>query len=90
MNKSELIDAITDDAGITKSQAGSAIDSLVNNVEQALKRGEKVTVVGFGTFSSSERSARIGRNPQTGNSIRIPAKKVVKFSPGKSLKEAIQ
>ena len=90
MNKSELIDAIADDAGITKSQAGSAIESLVSNVERALKKGDKVTVVGFGTFSSSKRSARTGRNPQTGKSIRIPAKKVAKFSPGKSLKEAIQ
>ena len=90
MNKSELIGAIADDAGITKVQAASAIDSLIASIERSLKSGEKVTIVGFGTFSSSQRAERRGRNPQTGKAITIPAKNVAKFSPGKNLKEAIQ
>ena len=89
MNKGELIDAIAKDAGITKAQAQAALDSVVNNVTSALKGGQKVTLVGFGTFGVSERSAREGRNPQTGKPIKIPAKNVAKFTPGKALKDAI-
>ena len=90
MNKGDLIDAIARDAAITKTQTQSALDSFVDNVQSALKGGDKVTVVGFGTFSTSNREARVGRNPQTGASIQIAAKKVVKFSAGKSLKEGVQ
>jgi nucleoid DNA-binding protein len=89
MNKGELVDAVATDAGISKSQAQAAVDSVVENVTEAMKGGQKVTLVGFGTFSTSERAAREGRNPQTGKSIKIPAKKVAKFTPGKALKEAI-
>ena len=89
MNKGELIDAIAKDAGISKAQAQAALDSVVNNVTSALKSGQKVTLVGFGTFGVSERSAREGRNPQTGKPIKIPAKNVAKFTPGKALKDAI-
>ncbi len=90
MNKGDLIDAIARDAAITKTQAQNALDSLVDNVQGALKQGQKVTVVGFGTFSTSEREARVGRNPQTGASIQIAAKKVVKFAAGKALKDGVQ
>ena len=90
MNKAELVDAISKDAKITKGQAQDAVDALFKHVRRSLKRGEKVTLVGFGTFASSRRAARMGRNPQTGAPIRIPARKVARFTPGKALKDAIQ
>lgn len=83
MNKAELIDKISKDAGITKVQANEALDSFTSSVVAALKGGDKVTLVGFGTFSVSERSARNGRNPQTGAVIKIKARKVPKFKAGK-------
>lgn len=89
MNKGELVDAIAKDADISKAQAQSAVDSFVENIKKALKRGKKVTLVGFGTFATSKRKARTGRNPRTGKPIKIPAKKVAKFSAGKSLKDSI-
>lgn len=90
MNKGELVEAIAKDAKVSKGQAQDALEALVKHVQKALKKGEKVTLVGFGTFSSAKRAARMGRNPQTGKPIKIPAKKVARFSPGKSLKDAIQ
>jgi nucleoid DNA-binding protein len=89
MNKGDLVDAVARDAGLSKGDAQAAVDSVVENVTKALKKGGKVTLVGFGTFSTSKRSAREGRNPQTGKPIKIPAKKVAKFTPGKALKDAI-
>ncbi len=83
MNKAELVDSIAKDAGITKGQANDALDSFTKTVIRTLKRGDKVTLVGFGTFSVSKRSARTGRNPQTGKEIKIAAKKVAKFKAGK-------
>jgi DNA-binding protein HU-beta len=85
MNKAELIAKIADDAGITKTQANSSLDSFVEAVTKTLKGGGKVTLVGFGTFSVSKRQARNGRNPQTGAVIKIKAKKVAKFKAGKEL-----
>jgi DNA-binding protein HU-beta len=85
MNKAELIAKIADDAGITKTQANEALDSFIEAVAKTLKGGGKVTLVGFGTFSVSKRSARNGRNPQTGAVIKIKAKKVAKFKAGKEL-----
>ena len=90
MNKADLIDAVADDAGLSKAQAQAALESVLDNLEKCLKSGDKITLVGFGTFSTSHRSARTGRNPQTGKSIHIAAKTVVKFSPGKALKDAVQ
>lgn len=90
MNKGELVEAIAKDAKVSKGQAQDALEALVKQVQKALKKGEKVTLVGFGTFSSAKRAARMGRNPQTGKPIKIPAKKVARFAPGKSLKDAIQ
>lgn len=89
MNKGELIEAIANDANLTKGQAQAALDAFVSNVQKSLKSGDKVTLVGFGTFSASTRAERMGRNPQTGQPIRIPARRVAKFSAGKALKEAI-
>ncbi|CVK15494.1 MAG: HU family DNA-binding protein [Apibacter sp.] len=89
MNKSELIDAIAADADITKAAAKKALDSFLNNVTNVLKKGDKVTLVGFGTFSVSERSAREGINPQTKAKIKIPSKKVAKFKAGAELSSAV-
>jgi DNA-binding protein HU-beta len=89
MNKGDLVGAVSADAGISKGEAQSAVDSVLSNIEGALKSGDKVTLVGFGTFSVSHRDARQGRNPQTGASINIPARKVARFSAGKALKDAL-
>ncbi|HLY69634.1 MAG TPA: HU family DNA-binding protein [Puia sp.] len=85
MNKAELITKISDDAGVTKTQANSALDSFIEAVTKTLKGGGKVTLVGFGTFSVARRQARNGRNPQTGAVIKIKAKRVAKFKAGKEL-----
>lgn len=87
MNKSDLVAAIATDAGITKAQAEKALAAFTGSVESALKTGDKVTLVGFGTFSAVTRAARIGRNPATGKEIKIAAKTSGKFSPGKGLKD---
>lgn len=89
MNKSELIDAVAASSDISKAAAGRAIDAVVESVTDALKRGEQVTLIGFGTFSVKERSARTGRNPQTGATINIAAAKVPGFKAGKALKDAV-
>ncbi len=89
MNKTELIDAMAADAGITKAAAKKALESFLGNVEGALKTGGKVSLVGFGSWSVSERAAREGRNPQTGATIQIAAKKVVKFKAGTELSDAV-
>ena len=89
MNKAELIAKIADDAGITKTQANATVDSFMEAVTKTLKSGNKVTLVGFGTFSVSKRAARNGRNPQTGAVIKIKAKKVAKFKAGKELSAKI-
>ena len=85
MNKAELVAKLADDAGISKTQANAALDSFVEAVTKTLKGGGKVTLVGFGTFSVTKRAARTGRNPQTGATIKIKAKKVAKFKAGKEL-----
>ncbi|MGJ7030611.1 HU family DNA-binding protein [Niabella hirudinis] len=89
MNKAELIDKISGDAGITKTQANTVLDSFVEAVTKTLKKGDKVTLVGFGTFSVTKRAARNGRNPQTGAVIKIKAKKVARFKAGKELASKI-
>lgn len=90
MNKAQLIDAIAGDTGLTKVDARKALDAFVKVTESALQKKDKVALVGFGTFSVSQRSARTGRNPQTGAPINIAAKKTVKFKPGSDLSEAVQ
>jgi len=89
MNKSELIDAMASDAGISKAAAKKALESFTENVTAALKKGDKVSLVGWGTFSVSKRAARTGRNPQTGDTIQIAAKNVAKFKAGAGLSDAV-
>ena len=90
MNKADLIKKMAAEAGITQSQAGKAFNSLVEGISKSLAKGERVTIVGFGTFSVVERKARSGRNPKTGAPLQIPARKVPKFAAGKSLKEQVK
>ncbi len=89
MNKSELIEAIAESADITKAEAGRALDATISAITGALKDGDQVALVGFGTFSVKERAARTGRNPQTGAPIDIPAAKIPGFKAGKALKDAV-
>lgn len=89
MNKAELIDAMADTADISKAAAGRALDGAIAAITKALKKGDTVTLVGFGTFSVRKRKARIGRNPKTGEEIKIKASKAPGFKPGKALKDAI-
>ncbi len=90
MNKGELIERVAKEAKITKVEASRAIDAVFTTIRKTLKRGEKTSLVGFGTFSVTRRKARTGRNPQTGEPLRIPARRVVRFSSGKALKETIR
>ncbi len=90
MNKSELIDAIAASADIPKAAAGRALDAMIEAVSGALKNGDQVVLVGFGTFAVKDRAARTGRNPQTGEPIEIKAAKIPSFRPGKALKDAVQ
>ena len=85
MNKGDLINKVAEEANLTKAQATDALASVINCIGECLKDGDKVSLVGFGTFSTSDRAARDGRNPKTGETIRIPARTVVKFKPGKEL-----
>lgn len=90
MNKGELIDAIAKEAGLTKADAGNALNAFVGAVSKSLKKGDAVQLIGFGTFSISKRAARTGRNPQTGKEIKIAAKKVAKFKAGKALADVVK
>ena len=90
MNKAQLIDAIASEAGLTKADAKKALDAFIKTTTGAMKAGDRVALVGFGSFSVAERTARTGRNPQTGKEIKIPAKKVVKFKAGSELADAVQ
>lgn len=89
MNKTELIDAVADTADLSKADAGRAVDAVISSVTKALKSGDSVTVVGFGTFQVRERAARSGRNPKTGDTIQINASKNPAFKAGKALKDAV-
>jgi DNA-binding protein HU-beta len=89
VNKSELIEHIATQADISKAAAGRALEALIGGVKIALKKNETVSLVGFGTFSLTERAARQGRNPRTGDAIKIKSAKVPKFRPGKALKDAV-
>jgi DNA-binding protein HU-beta len=90
MNKSDLIDAIAKGASITKVQSEAALTSTLDAIRKALKKGDRVQLVGFGTFSVTKRAARIGRNPQTGKALKIAARKVAKFKAGKELSAAVK
>lgn len=90
MTKAELIEKIAGGAGLSKAQASKALDATLDAIKGALKKGQKVTLVGFGTFAVSRRKARKGRNPKTGEEIKIPAMKVPRFTAGKAFKDAIR
>ena len=90
MNKTELIEHIAKQADISKAAAGRALEAVVGGIRSSLKKGNSVTLVGFGTFSTGKRAARAGRNPRTGAAIKIKAAKVPKFKPGKALKDALK
>jgi len=90
MTKGELIDSIGKEAKISKASAEKAINAFTNSVTKALKRGDKLALTGFGTFSVAKRKARAGRNPKTGKEIKIPARRVAKFKPGNLLKSAVK
>ncbi|MCB0564343.1 MAG: HU family DNA-binding protein [Phaeodactylibacter sp.] len=89
MNKGDLINKIAESANLSKAQATDALNAVLDGISDSLKDGDKVTLIGFGTFSVSRRDARTGRNPQTGETIKIAAKNVVKFKPGKEISEAV-
>jgi len=90
LTKAELIEKMANDADISKAAAGNALNSLIDNIAKSIKKGQKVTLVGFGTFSLTKRKARMGRNPRTGEAIKIKASKSPKFTPGKAFKDAVR
>ena len=90
MNKSELVDNMADSAGISKAAAEKALNGMLDSITNALAKGDKVTLVGFGTFSTAQRAARQGRNPQTGKTIKIEARNVARFKPGSKLTESVK
>jgi DNA-binding protein HU-beta len=90
MNKQDLIAKIAKDVDLSKTAASAAVDSLIDGVTRALKKGDSITFVGFGTFKTSQRKARTARNPQTGAAIKIPKRRVVRFTAGKALKTAVK
>ena len=89
MNKAELVEAMATKAGLTKADAARALEAFVESVTGSLKKGKKVSLVGFGTFKTSQRAARMGRNPQTGAEVKIPARTAVGFKAGSALKDAV-
>ncbi len=90
MNKSELTESIADQAGLTKADAGRALDAMIGAISKTLKKGDTVSLIGFGTFSVKKRAARAGRNPATGETIKIKASKTPSFKAGKAFKDAIK
>lgn len=90
MNKTDLVNAVSDNADLTKKESGAAVDAVFNTIQESLKKGEKVQLIGFGNFEVRERSARKGRNPQSGEEIEIAASKVPAFKAGKALKDAVK
>lgn len=89
MNRQELIEKVAKDTGLTKISAAAAMESAIDGIVKALKKGQSITFVGFGTFKTSIRKARVGRNPQTGAAVKIPKRRVARFSAGKGLKDAL-
>ena len=90
MNKQDLVTKIAKDVELSKTAAAAAVDSFMDGITKALKKGESITFVGFGTFKTSQRKARTARNPQTGAPIKIPKRRVVRFTAGKALKQAVR
>ena len=90
MNRQELVTKIAKDTGITKTCAAKVVDSFLDGISRSLKKGSPVTFVGFGTFKTIQRKARTARNPQTGDAIKVPKRKIVRFTPGKTLKNLVR
>jgi DNA-binding protein HU-beta len=90
MNKTELIEKIAKNTGQSKTAAAAAVDSMIEGITKSLKKGDSITFVGFGTFSTSKRKARTARNPQTGEEVAVPKRRVARFKPGKTLKDAVR
>jgi DNA-binding protein HU-beta len=90
MNKHDLIARIARDTGVTKSSVATTLDAMFDGITRALRKGDAITVVGFGTFKTTQRRARVARNPRTGDAIRIPKRRVVRFTAGKALKSAVR
>lgn len=90
VTKTDLIDKVAAETGLTKKDSAKAVDAVFNSIAEALKDGDKVQIIGFGTFEVRERAARMGRNPQTGAELEIPARKVPAFKPGKGLKDMVE
>lgn len=90
MNKAQLIEAVAEEAGLTKSQTEKLLDVTLDNIKKAVKKGDEVKLVGFGTFTKAKRKARTGRNPQTGKAIKIPATSFPKFRPGAEFKAMVR
>jgi nucleoid DNA-binding protein len=90
MNKQEIVARIAQETGITKTNAAAAVETLIDSITKSLKKGDTVSFVGFGTFKTASRKARTARNPQTGASIKIPKRRVPRFTAGKALKEAVR
>lgn len=90
MNKQDIVAKIVKDTGMTKTNAAAALDSLIDGITRSLRKGDPVSFVGFGTFKVANRKARLGRNPQTGAEVRIPKRRVPRFSAGKALKHAVK
>ena len=90
MNKGELIDVVAKNTELTKTDVENTINAIIENVKKSVKKGEDVTLIGFGTFTKAKRKARTGRNPQTGEEIKIPAMNVPKFRPGKEFKDMVK
>jgi DNA-binding protein HU-beta len=90
MNKQELVAKVARDTGSSKAGAAAAIESVIDAITKSLKKGQSVTFVGFGTFKTASRKARTARNPQTGATIKIPKRRVARFTPGKALKDAVK
>ncbi|KER09151.1 MAG: hypothetical protein HY22_13320 [[Candidatus Thermochlorobacteriaceae] bacterium GBChlB] len=89
MSKADIVDRIADEAGISKAASEKAVNAFIGAVTTSLKKGQSVTLIGFGTFSVGKRAARVGRNPKTGAEIKIKAKKIARFKPGAALKTAV-
>ncbi|EKD41058.1 MAG: hypothetical protein ACD_74C00069G0019 [uncultured bacterium] len=89
MTKKDLVDSIAKDGGVTKAAAGKILDGMLATISLALKKGDKISLIGFGTFSTTKRAARDGRNPANGKAMKIPAKTVAKFKPGKTLVDLV-
>jgi nucleoid DNA-binding protein len=90
MNKQDIVARVAQDTGLPKSRAAAAVESLIGTITRSLKKGDPVSLVGFGTFKTASRKARVARNPQTGASIKIPKRRVPRFTAGKSLKQAVR